>query len=125
MNRQQHCVIRSLSMGPKPRMLAIPLVFLALVRPTPLRADDAPKGEVTKHAFDQSKVFPGTVRDYWIYVPRQFDPDKPACVHVNQDGIQFNAPAVFDELIHRKEMPVTIGVFVVHGRVKAPSEKAL
>jgi len=60
-----------------------------------------------------------------IYVPRLYDPAKPACVHVNQDGVQFNAPAVFDELIAKKEMPVTIGVFVMHGRVKAPNEKAL
>src|SRR5262249_28233223 len=45
--------------------------------------------------------------------------------HVNQDGIQFNAPAVFDELIAKGEMPVTIGVFVRPGVVKAPSDKAL
>lgn len=84
-----------------------------------------PKGEVTKYTFEASKIFPGTVRDYWIYVPQQYDPAKPACVHVNQDGIQYNAPAVFDELIHKGEMPVTIGVFVMHGRVKATHEQAL
>ncbi len=84
-----------------------------------------PKGEVTKYTFSQSKVFPGTVRDYWVYVPKQYDPATPACVHVNQDGIQFNAPAVFDQLIAAKEMPVTIGVFVMHGRVKADSDAAL
>ena len=94
------------------------------------RADDkpstgVPKGEVAKYVFNRSTVFPGTVRDYWVYVPRQYDPAKPACVYVNQDGIQFNAPAVFDQLIHRKEMPVVIGVFVTPGRVKAPSDKAL
>ena len=90
-------------------------------------ADDAkpPKGELTKHTFEQSKIFPGTVRDYWVYVPKQYDPAKPACVYVGQDGVGFNAPAVFDELIHKKEMPVTIGVFVMHGRVKAPSDQAL
>jgi gluconolactonase len=87
---------------------------------------DVPKGEVTKYTFNQSQIFPGTVRDYWVYVPKQYDPAKPACAHVNQDGIQFNAPAVFDQLIAAKEMPVTIGVFVMHGRVKAAdSEKAL
>jgi gluconolactonase len=84
-----------------------------------------PKGEVMKYSFDQSKVFPGTVRDYWVYVPRQYDPQKPACVYVNQDGVQYNAPAVFDELIAKKEMPVTIGVFVTPGRVKAPSDQGL
>jgi sugar lactone lactonase YvrE/predicted esterase len=36
---------------------------------------------------------------------------------VNQDGIQWKAPTVFDNLIHRKEMPVTIGVFVTPGKV--------
>jgi gluconolactonase len=86
---------------------------------------EVPKGEVTKYTFDQSKIFPGTVRDYWVYLPKQYDPAKPACVHVNQDEVQFNAPAVFDQLIAAKEMPVTIGVFVRHGRVKAASDQAL
>src|SRR5262245_41978286 len=84
-----------------------------------------PKGEVTKYTFDQSKIFPGTVRDYWVYVPKQYDPAKPACLYVNQDGVQYKAPEVFDELIHKKEMPITIGVFVTPGRVKAPSNQAL
>ena len=84
-----------------------------------------PKGEVMKFTFENSKIFPGTVRDYWVYVPKQFDPVKPACVYVNQDGIQYNAPVVFDNLIQKNEMPVTIGVFIMHGRVKAPSTNAL
>lgn len=82
---------------------------------------DWPKGEVAKYAFNDSKIFPGTIRDYWVYVPKQYDPAKPACVYVNQDGIQYKAPEVFDELIAKKEMPVTIGVFVMHGKV--PSAK--
>jgi sugar lactone lactonase YvrE/enterochelin esterase-like enzyme len=86
---------------------------------------DVPKGEVTKYTFSQSKIFPGTTRDYWVYVPKQYDPAKPACVHVNQDGVQFKAPEVFDKLIHEGSMPVTIGVFIMHGRVKAPDDKAL
>jgi gluconolactonase len=84
-----------------------------------------PKGEVTHYTFDHSKIFPGTVRDYWIYVPKQYDPSKPACLFVCQDGIQYNAPNVFDELIHKKEMPVVIGVFVTPGRVKAPTNQAM
>lgn len=101
--------------------LLLVLSRLAIAQP----AADVPKGEVTKYSFDQSKIFPGTFRDYWVYVPRQYDPAKPACVHVNQDGVQFNAPAVFDQLIANKEMPVTIGVFIMHGRVKAASDQAL
>jgi len=83
-----------------------------------------PKGEVLKFTFENSKVFPGTWREYWVYVPAQYTPDKPACVYVNQDGVQWNAPVVFDNLIHKKEMPVTIGVFVMHGKVRAANPDA-
>lgn len=97
------------------------VAILIVATASPLAAQEAawPKGEVTPYTFDQSKIFPGTVRDYWVYIPKQYDPAKPACLHVNQDGVQYKAPDVFDELIHKKEMPVTIGVFVTPGRVKA------
>jgi len=101
------------------------LAIAVLATGSNARADDPPKGEVTKYSFEASEVFPGTVRDYWVYVPKQYDPAKPACVFVCQDGIQYNAPAVFDQLIAAGEMPVTIGVFVMHGRVKAPNDDAL
>jgi len=79
----------------------------------------APKGEVIKLSFDKSKIFPDTIRDYWIYVPAQYKPDKPACVFVMQDGIRWEAPTVFDNLINKKEIPITIGVFISPGVVKA------
>jgi len=38
-----------------------------------------PRGEVIKMPpFTNSTVFPGTVRDWWIYVPKQYDANKPA-----------------------------------------------
>ncbi len=78
-----------------------------------------PKGELLKFSFDKSKIFPGTTRDYWVYVPTQYQPDKPACVYVQQDGLRFEATTVFDNLIYKKEIPVTIGIFVAPGVVKA------
>jgi len=108
--------------------LAILLAGWLVVAPGASRsagAEEPPKGEVLQFSFQDSRVFPGTVRDYWVYVPAQYDGTTPACVHVNQDGIQFNAPQVFDRLIHEKRMPVTIGVFVMHGRVPAGREGAL
>jgi gluconolactonase len=78
-----------------------------------------PKGELVKCSFDHSAIFPATHRDYWIYIPAQYKPDHPACVYVNQDGIQWKAPTVFDNLINSGEMPVTIGVFVTPGRLGA------
>src|SRR5690348_2023069 len=80
-----------------------------------------PKGEVMKFTFDHSAIFPGTWREYWVYVPAQYRPDKPACVYVNQDGIQWKAPTVFDNLIAKGEMPITIGVFVRPGTVNPDS----
>ena len=88
--------------------------------------DGVPKGELLKFQLEGSKIFPGTVREVTVYVPKQYDPAKPACVYVNQDGVQWNAPVVFDNLIAKGELPVMIGVFVMHGRVKAADgEKAL
>jgi enterochelin esterase-like enzyme len=70
----------------------------------------------------KSKVFEGTVRQYWVYVPEQYKADKPACVLVFQDGQRavdpkgvLRLPTVMDNLIHRKEMPVTIGIFITPG----------
>ena len=80
-----------------------------------------PKGELIKFEFSGSKLFPGTSRDVTVYVPKQYDASKPACVYVNQDGVQWNAPVVFDNLIARGELPVLIGVFVRPGVVKAAS----
>jgi sugar lactone lactonase YvrE/enterochelin esterase-like enzyme len=81
-------------------------------------------GEVIKAEFAASKVYPGTWREYWVYIPAQLDRSKPAPVMVFQDGIQYGAPAVFDELIAQKAIPPLVGVFVMHGRVKAPSSDA-
>ena len=64
---------------------------LVAVADYPLTVDSmpqsgVPKGTVTQHRWEQSQVYPGTVRDYWIYVPAQYDASKPACLMVFQDG---------------------------------------
>ena len=83
-----------------------------------------PTGEVLKFTLENSKIFPGTRHDYWVYVPKEYSPDKPACVYVGQDGVGNSAPAVFDNLIYKKEMPVTIGVFVKPGIVPSANTNA-
>src|SRR5690242_8214303 len=37
---------------------------------------DVPKGKVTQSTW-KSEIFAGTTRDYWVYVPAQYDPKKP------------------------------------------------
>jgi enterochelin esterase family protein len=95
--------------------------------PDSQRQEGVPKGTVTKHEWT-SKVFPDTVRDYWVYVPAQYDGSKPAAVMVFQDGFnymrddgQFRVPIVFDNLIYKGEMPVTIGIFINPGVIPAKS----
>jgi sugar lactone lactonase YvrE/enterochelin esterase-like enzyme len=86
---------------------------------------EPPRGELLAFQFADSRIFPGTVREVRVYVPAQHDGRTPACVHVNQDGVQFDAPRVFDRLIHERRMPVTVGVFVKPGRVPATRPGAL
>ena len=83
--------------------------------PDSLPQPGVPQGTVTKYSWNNSKTFPGTIRDYSVYVPKQYDPAKPACVFVCQDGDLYKSSTVFDNLIHKKEMPVTIGIFIQPG----------
>jgi len=111
-------------------ILVMPVCLLAQIPAEHYPFDSAtvehpgvPKGEVIKFVFKDSKIFPGTVRNYWLYIPKQYDASKPACVYVAQDRVIHNTPVVFDNLINNHEMPVTIGVFIAPGQVLAPDEK--
>lgn len=96
--------------------------------PDSLKQEGVPTGTVEQGKFISKGVYPGTERDYWIYVPKQYDPAKPACLMVFNDGGGYvnekghsRVPIVFDNLIHKGEMPVTIGVFLNPGVI--PSSK--
>lgn len=81
-----------------------------------------PRGAIHENEWNESEVFPGTTRRYWVYVPAQYTPSISASLMVFQDGHlyldpegAFRAGVVFDNLIDRGEMPVTIAVFVDPG----------
>lgn len=119
-------LLEKLSCSAKARATAffLFLCFAGTAADYPLGPDSkpqpgVPKGGVLKFTLENSKIFPGTRHDYWVYVPQQYTGEKPACVYVGQDGIGDNAPVVFDNLIFKKEMPVTIGIFVKPGIVPA------
>lgn len=91
--------------------------------PDSFRQPDVPQGEVTRHVW-RSSIFEGTIREYWVYTPAQYDASKPACVMVFQDGGgaikddgAYRVPIVFDNLIHKGEMPVTVGIFINPGHL--------
>jgi enterochelin esterase family protein len=90
--------------------------------PDSVRQPGVPRGTILDHEWTASRVFPGTKRRYWVYVPAQYTASEPASLMVFQDGDMYldaegeiRAPVVFDNLIHGGEMPVTIGVFVDPG----------
>ena len=96
--------------------------------------EGVPHGDLIKMPpFTNSTIYPGTERDWWIYVPKQYDASKPACLMVFQDGGgyartngEYRVPIVFDNLIAKNEMPVTIGIFINPGNIPAgqPGAKA-
>jgi enterochelin esterase family protein len=106
-------------------LLLLPVAALAedyKLGPDSTEQPDVPKGKVTQHIW-KSQIFPNTVREYAVYTPAQYDAKKPACVMVFQDGVrfylspkgQFRVPIVLDNLIHKKEIPVIVAVFVDPG----------
>jgi enterochelin esterase family protein len=79
-----------------------------------------PRGTLTRHRWTSERIYPGVERDYWVYVPQQYDGAPPACLMVFQDaslylGPDANVPMAFDNLMHQGAMPVTIGLFVSAG----------
>lgn len=92
------------------------------------RGEGVAQGKVTEHVFKDSKVFPGTIRRYWVYVPAQYEKlpaDQSAAIMIFQDGHAYvnekgehRVPIVFDNLIHKGEMPVTVAVFIDPGHKK-------
>lgn len=91
--------------------------------PDSLPQKGVPEGKLVGPTLFKSKVFDGTVRQYWVYVPQQYKDEKPACVLVFQDGARainpkgvVRAPTVLDNLIAAKDIPPTIGIFITPGQ---------
>jgi gluconolactonase len=77
--------------------------------------EGVPRGKTFSFAFNSSKIYPGTHRDITVYVPAQYNAQQPACVYVGFDGLGFGSTVVFDNLIHKGELPVIIGIGVSPG----------
>ncbi len=102
--------------------------------PDSLVQEGVPHGKVEgPFTLLDSKSYPGTQHTYWVYVPAQYDPDgDPAWLMVYNDGQAYmnpdadlRAPNVMDNLIHRRELPVMIGVFINPGRTPEQPEPTI
>ncbi|MGB0738429.1 MAG: alpha/beta hydrolase-fold protein [Planctomycetaceae bacterium] len=119
----------------------IPFLLAAVLFPAAIHAadenpdrvvhPDVPTGRTVSGTFSESEIFPGTSRDWSVYIPAQYSADKPASLMVFMDGGgysrangAFRVPTVFDNLIHRGAMPVTIAVFVNPGTIPPTADGA-
>ena len=94
----------------------IPAEYTAKGRPNPL----ATKGVVKEFSFAESRIYPGTRREGSVFIPAQYDPARPACVYVRQDGYNPAEKGFLEGLIDAGDMPVTVGVFIRPGDIPAP-----
>ena len=93
------------------------------IGPDSMPHEGVPKGRLDGPKTLPSEVFPGTQHTFWVYVPAQYDPAQPAALMIFNDGQAFKhepgdvqAHHVLDNLIHRREIPVMLGVFINPGR---------
>ncbi len=91
--------------------------------PDSLAAPGVPRGRLEGPFLFRSRYLANTVRQYWIYVPAQYTPAVAANVLVFQDGQRavnpqgvMRVPQVLENLIHKKDIPVTIGIFITPGQ---------
>ena len=91
--------------------------------PDSLEQEGVPHGKMVGPLTLPCQVYPGTSHTYWVYVPAQYDASNPASLMVFNDGQAFKnekgdvrAHNVIDNLIHRREIPVMIAVFINPGR---------
>ncbi len=87
------------------------------VHPDNLPQSNAPKGQLIQQPKWKSKIFEGTERDWWVYVPAQYKPEEPAALMVWQDGENAKnyVPVPMDNLIAKGVIPVMINVFISPG----------
>jgi hypothetical protein len=79
-----------------------------------------------------SQVITGTVRQYWLFVPAQYDGTQAASLLVFQDGQRatnangsLRVPQVLANLIASGDIPLTIGLFVTPGNLSEHYPKNL
>lgn len=79
-----------------------------------------PQGQTFQFELTGVKYYPGAKSTIWVYVPAEYTPATPACLCVGLDGPGDLVQTVFDNLIYKHQMPVTIGVFISSGTVNKP-----
>ncbi|MCX6589801.1 MAG: alpha/beta hydrolase-fold protein [Acidobacteria bacterium] len=84
----------------------------------------APAGKLSDKIVHTSKVYPGMVTNYWVYVPAQYSAATAAALFVVQDGQGYanreganRLLITLDNLTHQKRIPVAITVMISPGMI--------
>lgn len=97
--------------------------------PDSMKQDGVPTGKVHGPYTLPSEAYPGTQHTYFVYAPAQYDAKVATRLMIFQDGHAFLNPEgdvrathVLDNLIHRREIPVMLAVFINPGRTPEQPE---
>ena len=107
-----------------PKALSLVLLFAAVST-----LSSKPAGTLRQFEFRGSQIYPGTVRDYWVYTPVGYEESDDPCLMVFNDGHDYvresghwRAPEVIDELLAAGEIPMCVAVFAKWGRIDPENE---
>jgi sugar lactone lactonase YvrE len=99
-----------------------------------LGADSQPQagvlqGTLAPHVLAPGKYFPGTPHHYQVYVPAQYESNRPLPFMIFLDGSGYagnnvRVPVVLDNLIAKRELPPMAAIFIDPGVMPALSEQA-
>jgi enterochelin esterase-like enzyme len=115
---------------------------IAAYTPDSYAQPGVPKGELSEKMVHVSrKIYEGMETNYWVYLPAQYDPSKPAALMVWQDGhlligrndeeICILCPGlvrimeVTDNLLYREEIPVMVHLFVQPGTLNGENMRSV
>ncbi|MEE1757827.1 alpha/beta hydrolase [Streptomyces sp. SP18BB07] len=81
---------------------------------------EVPTGQFYHFRWTSHTVYPGVSRSVWLYLPAGAEQAGSVNLLVCQDGPDYfgplvNATTVLDNLVHRGEIPMTVGLFVAPG----------
>ncbi|HMP17780.1 MAG TPA: alpha/beta hydrolase-fold protein, partial [Gemmatales bacterium] len=90
--------------------------------PDSKKQEGVPEGVYPGKQQFRGKVYDSVEHDFAVYLPHQLDKSKPVKLMVFLDGASYGnptgpcrVPVVFNNLMHRKELPPIVGVFVEPG----------
>jgi enterochelin esterase family protein len=102
-----------------------------MLGPDSMPQEGVPAGTIAQGTFDASTIYPGSTRQYWVYLPAGYVANTPVASMVFQDGGNyvnegglFRTTIVLDNLISAGDIPTMAAVFVDPGTIDGQSNRS-